>query len=84
MYGAAYNRVMFSNSFIHEQMAAARHRDQLEAAQHARLIAQARRHHRAGPRSFWPWRTSHPRMTGEARGRAGADIRTTTSPSAAR
>ena len=75
---------MISNSYVHEQMAAAHHRDLLEAAEHARLVAQARQHHRARQRSSLRGRAPHPRMTGEPRQRAGPNVRTTTSPTATR
>lgn len=75
---------MISKSYIHEQIAAAHHRDLLEAAEHARLIAQARQHHRLRQRSFLRWPAPHPRMTVEPRQRASPDVRTTTSPNATR
>ena len=74
---------MISNSYIHEQIAAAHHRDLLEAAEHARLIAQARQHHPLPKRSLLH-RRAPPRMNIEPRQRAGPDVRTTTTPTATR
>jgi hypothetical protein len=75
---------MISDSYIHEQMAAAHHRDLLEAAEHARLVAQARQHHRMRQRSFLRRRPPRPRMSIEPRGRASPDVRATTPPIATR
>lgn len=75
---------MIPNSYIHEQMAAAHDRDLLEAAEHARLVAQARRHHRVRQRLFLRWRAPHLRLSFEPHRRVGPDARTTTSPTATR
>jgi len=76
--------MMSFSGYIHEQMSAAHHRDLLEAAEHARLIAQARRQDRVRHRSFLRRRASQPRMTIAPHQRTGPDVRAPTSPSASR
>ena len=52
---------MILSSYIHEQLAAARRRDLLEAADQSRLIAQARQHRSERRRFPLPFRRPAPR-----------------------
>lgn len=78
--------MMIVNGYTHEQIGAAHHRDLLRAAEHARLIAQARPHHRPRRRaqSLLRRRAPRHRMTVEPHQRAGPDVRSATSPPAPR
>jgi hypothetical protein len=71
---------MTTNTYIQEEIAAAQHRDLLEAAEHGRLIAQARQHHRPRRRalSLLRRRALRHRMTVEPRHRVGPDLHTHT------